>query len=392
MISNGHPPTPGDRVDLATFRYDPARGWSGALPDHDSARTLVLAFGAPDMAERPGPLAELADAFPRSAVLACSTAGEFLGAELRDGGIVGAAVRFAASEVRIARAEVPRAEESRSAGLLIAEQLADPTLRGALVLSDGLHVNGSELVRGLEHGLGAGVVIGGGLAADGTRFARTWLLDGRRPRSGLIRAVGLYGDGLRLGSGSVGGWDIFGPVRMVTRSDRNVLFELDGRPALELYEEYLGDYAAELPAAGLRFPLEIREVAPGSPRRVRTILGVDRARHALVFAGDVPEGSLAQLMRANVERLIDGAEEAAAHAAPGGDDGPTLAVGVSCVGRRLVLGDRAEEEIEVALDVMPPRTGLIGFYSNGEISRGSTGSCELHNQTMTVTTIAEDAP
>ena len=71
-------------------------------------------------------------------------------------------------------------------------------------------------------------------------------------------AVGLYGEHVKLGHGSKGGWDTFGPERIVTKSDGNVLYELDDKPALALYKEYLGDRAAGLPGSALLFPLALR--------------------------------------------------------------------------------------------------------------------------------------
>jgi hypothetical protein len=111
----------------------------------------------------------------------------------------------------------------------------------------------------------------------------------------------------------------------------------------------------------------------------------------MTFAGNVPEGSLCQLMRANFERLIEGASHAALHtrARTVANGSPTLAIAISCVGRRLILGERTEEEIEAALVELPDRTGLVGFYSYGEISPYANGHCDLHNQTMTLTTITE---
>jgi len=258
------------------------------------------------------------------------------------------------------------------------------------VLSDGLQVNGSELVRGMNSILPASVTVTGGLAGDGDRFKRTWVIADRRLTPGFVAAVGLYGDAVRVGHGSKGGWDAFGVERRVTRSRGNVLFELDGRPALQLYKEYLGERASGLPAAGLLFPLTLRSAPSDDKRLVRTILAVDEATQSMTFAGDIPEGYYAQLMCANFDRLIQGASEAALSTGNRVATGPApLAIAISCVGRRLVLGERAEEETEATLEVLPPGTRQIGFYSYGEISPYTTGHCDLHNQTMTLTTISE---
>lgn len=377
-------------MQLSTLSYSTSAGWSEDLPDIDSAQTLVVAFGAPEFGADTRPFDDLRRAFPTSRIVGCSTAGEIIGTDLRDGSVVVAAARFDTSTLRAASASVGSAEGSFAAGEDIARQLADPALRGVLVLSDGLTVNGSELVRGLNSVLPSSVVITGGLAADGDRFGATWVLDDGVPATGIVRGVGFYGDDLRLGHGSMGGWDIFGPERVITRSHANVLYELDGRPALDLYKTYLGDLSTGLPATGLLFPLAIRAADGDDRSLVRTILAVDEAEQSMTFAGDVPEGWRAQLMRANVDRLIGGAADAASLTRESdGGGGPTLALGISCVGRRLVLGERTQEEIEATLDCLPGGVQQIGFYSYGEISPHASGVCELHNQTMTLTTIRE---
>jgi hypothetical protein len=195
---------------------------------------------------------------------------------------------------------------------------------------------------------------------------------------------------VRIGHGSKGGWDIFGLERRVSRSEGNILYELDGKPALQLYKEYLGDLASGLPATALRFPLALRAHAADEKRIVRTILSVDEWNQSMTFAGDIPAGSLAQLMRANFDRLIEGASQAALMTRRHSVTSPPLSIAISCVGRRLVLGEQAEEELEAALEMLPEGTQQVGFYSYGEISPYASGHCDLHNQTMTLTTIAEE--
>ncbi|MCS6288404.1 MAG: FIST C-terminal domain-containing protein [Nitrospira sp.] len=368
--------------------------WSAAsLSMLDSPGTLLLLFGASGLIEAPDRIREVLAACPLSYVLGCSTAGEIHGCEISDGSIAVAAVRFDNTPIRTAHAAVHSPNDSYIAGRTIATQLKQPSLRGVLVLSDGLNVNGSELVKGLNDTLGEGVVVTGGLAGDGTHFKRTWVLKDRRPQSGYVTAVGFYGDHIRLGHGSKGGWDKFGPERQVTKSIGNVLYELDGRPALGLYKEYLGDRASGLPATGLLFPLAIRTSQAEGKVLVRTILAVDEATQSMTFAGDIPEGVFAQLMRANFDRLIHGASEAATLTFDQHNgsriDSPTLSIAISCVGRRLVLGERTEEEIEATLDILPKGSRQVGFYSYGEISPYKSGACDLHNQTMTLTTITE---
>lgn len=378
-------------MEFETFRYSSASGWSvDRLPDLNSERTLVLVFGAPRFHDEVAPIRELLDAYPDSHVIGCSTSGEILGGTLSDDSISVAVVRFEHTGITSAVAPVRSAEDSRSAGETLAMQLNRPDLRAVLVFSDGLRVNGSELVRGLNGALPESVVVTGGLAGDADRFQRTWSLRNGEPRESMIVAAGLYGQRVSVGHGSKGGWDLFGPERRVTRSSGNVLFELDTRPALRLYKEYLGDRAHGLPATALLFPLAVRPDPESDHTLVRTILGVDDATNSMTFAGDIPEGSLVRFMCANFDRLIDGSADSALQARSGAaDQSPALCIAISCVGRRLVLGERTEEELEACFEILPPGSGQVGFYSYGEISPFASGRCDLHNQTMTLTTLTE---
>lgn len=359
------------------------------FPSLDGPSSLVLAFGGSALRDQPDLFRELRGAFPLATVLGCSSAGEILGTRVTDDTLAVAVVRFSGTSLARADAKITGAEGSLAAGVALGKALGGPGLKGVFVLSDGLQVNGSELVRGLNGTLPDGIVVTGGLAGDGSRFQSTWTLDSQGlPQVGFITAVGFFGDRVRIGHGSRGGWDSFGPERTVTRSQGNVLFELDGKPALSLYKTYLGDRASGLPATALLFPLALRTSVGEARQLVRTVLSVDEADQSLTFAGDIPEGSLAQLMRANFDRLIDGAGEAAERVGQL-PDAPTLSIAISCVGRRLVLGERAEEEVEATLEVLPQATQQVGFYSYGELSPWGSGACDLHNQTMTLTTLQE---
>ncbi|KAF4515849.1 hypothetical protein B566_EDAN000084 [Ephemera danica] len=386
-------PNRGGCMRLSTFTYPASQPPSLALqPLRDPARTLLILFGPSHLLEAPDSLRTVLAAYPGAAVIGCSSSGEIFGTQIQDDTLVAGLLEFDSTTVRTASAHVPDPSYSFDAAQALARQLLDSTLRGVLVFSDGLGVNGSELIRGLNEVLPAQVVVSGGLAGDGDRFQRTWVIQDGRPVAGHITAVGLYGSAIRLTHGSKGGWDLFGPERLITRSKGNVLYELNQKPALQLYKEYLGDLANGLPGTALHFPLAIRKTQQDANRLVRTILAVDENAQSLTFAGDMPEGAYAQFMRATFDRLIQGASDAATLAsAPGTASSPTLSIAISCVGRRLVLGERTEEEVEATFDAFPNGTQQIGFYSYGEISPYRTGHCDLHNQTMTLTTISEAA-
>ncbi|MCU7959384.1 MAG: FIST C-terminal domain-containing protein, partial [gamma proteobacterium symbiont of Bathyaustriella thionipta] len=347
-------------MEIQSIRYE-ASGWQQALPtDMDSPHTLVIVFGAARAPWLEPVVDELRAAFPDSHLMGCSTAGEIENQRLYDNSMIVSVARFHKTRIQSATAPVDSIASSFAAGMQLAQQLLDDDLKAIFLLSDGLHINGS----GLNSALPSEVIVTGGLAADEDRFESTWVLDSQGLSHSMVTAVGLYGDDLLIGYGSRGGWDRFGIERCITRSQGNILYELDHRPALDLYKEYLGERAAGLPGTGLLFPLAIRD-DDASKQVVRTILAVDEKHNSITFAGDMPQGALAQLMSANFDRLIDGASQAAQNISSHVNDwpAPILALAVSCVGRRMILGERAEEEVEAVLDALPAGTSLSGFYS-----------------------------
>jgi hypothetical protein len=370
-------------------------GWRGNGDGPDE--NLVLFFGARQALACGARYRELRSMFPQAHILGCSTGGQIVNDDVTDDEIAVAALRFDATRLRLACETAPAPDQSRSCGAAIGRALAADDLAGIFVLSDGLNVNGSELVAGITGVVDRRVAVTGGLAGDGAKFQETLVGADCEPRKQTVAAVGFYGPSVRIGHGSAGGWDEFGPRRRITRSRGNVLFELDGEPALDLYERYLGeDDVKGLPGTALLFPLRIRNPERPDHDIVRTILAVDQKARSMTFAGDVPEGWVAQLMRGNFDRLAAGSAKAARQAAtsnnPETHSGDKLAVLVSCIGRRLLMGQHTIDEVEAASAELGADVSRLGFYSYGEISpHSSSGACELHNQTMTVTTISEVA-
>jgi hypothetical protein len=380
---------------VAQLAWTETAGWAVA-PGERVPADLVFFFGSRQALACGARYHELRVMYPDAHILGCSTGGQIRNQDVSDDEIAAAALRFDATTLRVACKPASAPERSRACGEAIGRALAAPDLVGIFVLSDGLNVNGSELVAGIIGAVGKRVSVTGGLAGDGADFQETLVGADCAPRKHVVAAVGFYGAAIRIGHGSAGGWDEFGPRRQITRSRGNVLFEFDGEPALDLYERYLGeDEARGLPGTGLLFPLRIFDPERPDHDIVRTILAVDHDARSMTFAGDVPEGWTAQLMRGNFDRLAAGAAMAARQAADGvgpGRSGDQIAILVSCIGRRLLMGQHTADELEAASGESGLQIPQLGFYSYGEISpHRVSGVCELHNQTMTVTTIAEVA-
>lgn len=373
-----------------TYHYN--KSWDNAFDlSYNTAQTLIIIFGSSTLSTIESALIELSSAFPLASIVGASTAGEIYQDELYDESLSVVMMQFSSSTVKVVSEQLSEENDSFSIGQNLAKNLDDAQLKALFVLSDGLQANGSKLTEGIASVLSTNVVVTGGLAGDGDRFEHTWTLVEGQAREGYVTAVGLYGDALHVSHGSKGGWDSLGVERVITRSTDNILYELDGQPALEVYKKYLGDKASGLPATGLLFPLEIKSTSNTEVSKVRTILAVNEEENSITFAGDVPKGSYVTLMKANYDRLINGAILAADEIdMQGHTEEDIVCLAISCVGRRLVLKQRVEEELEATLEVLPSQVKQVGFYSYGEISPLSSGQCDLHNQTMTLTLIWEE--
>ncbi len=377
-------------------RWEQSSGWSEPLiAKLEEIPQLVFVFGGSSLISTVPIFDQLKQLYPKSHILLCSTAGEILNTSVTDNSVVATAVYFSKTSLQFSQTEIPQAEDSFEAGKNLAKQLSTQNLVHAMVFSDGLHVNGTALVKGLTEILPGTVSVTGGLVGDGSDFKHTYVgLDEVAKEKNII-LIGFYSQSLKVGYGSMGGWDPFGPERVITKSKDNVLLELDGKPALALYKEYLGEQASGLPGTGLLFPLNIRlkDDIEKKNEVVRTLLAVDEAAQSMTFAGDMPQGAYAKLMKANFERLVDGASGAASLTKDSLDtDKPELAILISCIGRKLVLKERIEEETEAVRSVLGDQAVMTGFYSYGEIcpTAPTEKQCRLHNQTMTITTFKEE--
>jgi hypothetical protein len=228
------------------------------------------------------------------------------------------------------------------------------------------------------------------LAGDAARFQKTLVGLDNQIEEGNVVLLGLYGNHLRVSTGVSGGWDPFGPERTITKSKGSMLMEIDGSNALELYKKYLGKYADELPASALLFPMSV-QMGDNDAYIVRTILSIDEDKGTMKFAGTMPEGAKVRFMKSNPDRLIDAALTAGTQATDRiKKEDCSLALIVSCVGRKLVLADRIEEEVEAVTEELLSHTSVTGFFSYGEIApQENSVRSQLHNQTITVTLFSE---
>lgn len=351
---------------------------------------LTIVFFSPSHMNNPEGIKAITNTVNGTTVIGCSTAGEIHNSTLADNSLSGVSMHFDKTNIKATHAEISSPAGSFDAGKKIAETLKADDLVGVFVLCPGLNINGSDFVKGMVSVLGKDIPVSGGLAGDGANFQKTATLFGGEILVNHAVAVGFYGAGLEYKTSSRGGWNIFGPARRVTKSEGSILYEIDGKPALALYKEYLGDKADELPSSGLLYPFAILQEDRKETGLIRTILDIDREKESLILAGDLPQGSLVCLMHADIDNLIDGAADAAQDVKIEAGSSSSATILVSCVGRKLVMDEDVIEELDAVRRIVGKDSAYAGFYSYGEICPfKTTGQSELHNQTMTITHLRE---
>ena len=359
-----------------------------------AAANLVMVFGSVKRFNEGKLQSTLKARYPVAQIVGCTTSGEIGPSGVNDDSIQITAIQWQKVMQRVAQAKIAGMQDSFDTGVGLAKQLKADSLRTVILISDGLNTNGSELLKGFQAILGEIPIIGG-LAGDGGTFTKTLQLFNDAISSNMAIAIGLYGDALITSSGALGGWKPYGPPRSVTKSEKNVVYELDGKPALPLYRMYIGEaFARGLPGTGLRFPLAVIEEGKRDVEKIRTLGGFSTADNSLTFFGNVEEGSTVRLCQTNHGRLVEGAGAAANLVLDGLNQNKTnqtgLALCVSCVGRKGVMAEQVGDEVKLVRQILGPQTTVTGFYSYGELApRPNTNDSVLHNQTMTIGYLSE---
>ncbi|MFV8364351.1 FIST signal transduction protein [Flavobacterium sp. ZT3P35] len=365
-------------------------GWRYIQEKVSLKKPLVLVFGNRYLLEKSEVLQDIRKEFPYEHLVFGSTSGEISGSSVNDDSISVVAIEFEKSTFVVKRENIlDHNTDAKQLGEHLYNQMPKEDLKHLFVLSEGSFVNGSSLIAGLESNLLSGLSITGGMCGDDARFEKTLASYQEDPKEGEVVLIGFYGSTLEISYASYGGWIPFGPERVITKAEGNILYEIDGQPALDLYKKYLGDKSIELPQASLLYPLNVTPHGKKEPV-VRTILNIDNDAQSMILAGDAPVNSRVQLMMASVDGIAQGAFSAAKYGIKNRTTAPELALLVSCIGRKLVMNQRVEEEIEHVREVIGLQVPIAGFYSYGEMApfNGET-ACELHNQTMTLTLISE---
>jgi hypothetical protein len=323
-------------------------------------------------------------------LIGCTTDGELSSAGFSTGsavigGIVSDQVAFEIASVR------DIGGNSGKQGRTLGARFSD-SVRYLQLFSDGITGDGSALLRGLQSALTAEMPIAGGTSGDGGKFVQSWQFLGDQILSDAAVAIGFCGD-FTLGTGVESGWSPIGLPKKVTRAEGNILYELNGESALEVYERFLGRHARNLPAVGVEYPLGLIAPDQGSDddaMLLRATMSVDREAGAIRFAGEIPEGTMVYLTCGDRGSILDATEKAASHAVAelGAATAPAVVFFYSCMARKMLLGLRTREEFERLRSQLTPEVPILGFYSYGEFCRPKRGlPSVLHNETATISVI-----
>ncbi|WP_437670236.1 FIST signal transduction protein [Sorangium sp. So ce131] len=352
------------------------------------APDLVIVF-APAHVDGKAVLEGLFSRLPKDTQLAgCSTAGEINSDEVLSDSVTAMGLCSRDVEFRTFKVEGIGADAHEAGRALAAQVKAfDPAL--LLLFPDALAVSATRLLDGLQSVLGPEFPVLGGMAADSVKYTGTFQYWNREALTNSAVAVGMKGR-IELVTRARSGWTPMGAPRTCTRVENgSTLLALDGRPALELYEEYLGERARDLPTVSTEFPLGLVSgiqrgvVTPDDQILVcRGVRGVDRERGAMLLGGDIPEGGQVRMMRATKEDVIKASSVAGALACDEMPD-PTLAFFFNCAARKVVLGWRYRQDVQALFRRLGPSVPKIGFFTYGEFC--PTGGVSLyHEVTFTV--------
>ena len=378
------------QAETFSFTYKRDSGWSADFPDVDSAMTLVVVFADNASWEDRWALSELKHAFPNSIIVGCGASETVHNGKLLTDSISVGIIKFQSTEIKFASADLSDSADSQSAGRRIAEGLKHPNLKGVLLFTNGLVVEATDLVRGIQEDLPAGIPIAGGLASD-RDLLHCWVNANGELRDDAVCAVGLIGDKVELVCASGGGWAPASDRHVATKTLGKTLYEIDGQRAYDVLTERLEKKTSQISPWALDIANQTIALKFEGVDLVRSILGSDKQKGCLELAGDIPEGVEIEFMESTVDEIIDGVDEVA-HGIRMKTVGLTdnsLSVVFGCVGRVCILGDRTSEEVSVLKAAIGENIAQVGMYGLGEILTTTCGYPQVHNLTMAAAVIRE---
>ena len=241
---------------------------------------------------------------------------------------------------------------------------------------DSLNMNGEEYINEF-YKYDKNLTISGGLAGDNGEFKNTIVFT----QDGVIKsgavAVLLFNECLEVVTQASFGWESIGKTMTITKSDKNIVYEIDGIKTFDIYAKYLGiDIAKELPKVGVEFPLIIKRGKLSIPRAVLKI----GENGSLIFAGNLHIGDKVKFGYGDIYSIINYSNKMKVK------QSESIFI-YSCMARKSLMKDN----IRLELIPLSAITNVSGFFTYGEFysSRGNM-SHELLNETMTILSLKEN--
>lgn len=254
-----------------------------------------------------------------------------------------------------------------------------PTL--CISLPESLTASAQQIVEGLQQSLDDNVPILGGTAGDAFKLTGTRQFCGTEVCSDSVPVL-LFSGPLVFSTAVASGWKPMGEPGLVTRSEVSMVYEIDGSPAIEFYKQRLGDHAVPGPEC----PVAVLDEAGDVICLRATIDTGIRENGAIQFLGDVREGSMVQMTVADRGAILEGCKNSIDRAFAGYPHGKTPAAALlfSCAGRKLLLGTRTGEEVDIVKSVIGSQIPVCGFYGYGEIGplNNQDAVSKYHNETF----------
>ena len=371
-----------------TNYYFNEQGVSNKELDLHKEDSLILIFG-----NNMEIFQKVVEQFNSKNILGCSSSGEIVEDQLLEEGLSVTVLEFKDTKVKTSLVHFKDYDDSYNAGVEVMKNLNAEKLKGILVFSEGLNINGSKLVEGMESLNLNNSVIGGGTAGDYLKFNETWVYYNNKKYNNAIVAVGLYGENLNISFGSASGITALGVEKKITSSSKNVLYTIDDKRALDVYKEWFKGFGIEdIEGLLLQCPIEISKNFNQEEGLVRTPIAYNEEEGSVTFTGEIPEGKFLRMMRADVEKMIEASHSAVKSSMEKLNkekESNVLNLMVSCAGRKALLGTETEDELIEANQITEDANSKqIGFYSYGEFTNVNNKS-EFVNQTMTVISIEE---
>ncbi len=316
---------------------------------------------------------------PKAKIIGSTTDGEIMGDRVQQYSTILSFIIFEKTKVKTYYTDCDD-KSSIVAKKLYSQFKPIDDIKAIISFTQGLDFNGESYIKSFKK-LNHKMVIAGGLAGDNASFQKTIVFTEKGCMNSTAVAAVLHSKELIVSNINSFGWKRIGKKLKVTKSDKNVVYTIEDIPVVDIYRKYLGDdIADELPATGIEFPLILFR---GDIEIARAVIGINKKKKSLIFAGDIKEGEYVQFGYGDIDSiksLIKPTKELIVK-------NPIEGIFIySCMARKRLMGEGISAEIKPLSEIAP----VSGFFTYGELFT-KNDQFELLNQTMTILTLSEDA-